>query len=512
MKIGVVVAGPAVPAWQSACVRALAAIDGVAVDMTVIEGAPAFPRGWAARLAGPAFARMRTGSLPARRVATLAGCDVVVDFTGLAAAVHPRDGVWTFRIGEDGDAREPFVREIGRGETTVDIELVRRIGESDELIRRGRFSVARLYSSTLRWALFEAARWPASFVAVLRDSRPIGALPLPPLRPRPPLALVDRVRFAVRLPLRFAGYFTEQLFEMTQWNVGTIAGEPRRVLEPGPLEIRWLPEPAPATFIADPFIVERDGRRVIFVEQYSDARGRGVIDAIELDRDDAVVRRETILDLPGHLSYPYPLELDGTLYLVPESVASREVATYRCVDFPWRWERGPVLFPAFDGLDTTLFEHDERWWALCTHVSRGASVALYAYYADAPRGPWYEHALNPVVVDVTCARPAGQLFRVDGALYRPGQSAAQSYGCGLAIARIDELTPQTYRETIVRRIDLGGHGRYADGTHTLSFAGNTIAIDGKHVYNDIRKPGWILSRLSKRLSHIGRRSAGPSPA
>jgi len=28
------------------------------------------------------------------------------------------------------------------------------------------------------------------------------------------------------------------------------------------------------------------------------------------------------------------------------------------------------------------------------------------------------------VVDVTCARPAGQTFRIDGALYRPGQSSA----------------------------------------------------------------------------------------
>jgi hypothetical protein len=312
--------------------------------------------------------------------------------------------------------------------------------------------------------------------------------------------------------MRLAGYLPERLFEVTEWNVGLIAGEPARVLEPGPLDVRWLPQPAHTTFIADPFLVERDGRRVLFVEQYAFGRDRGVIEAIELDRNDEIVRRETIIDLPGHLSYPYPLEVDGALYLVPESSSLNEVGTFRCVDFPWRWERGPALMAGFDGVDATLFEHDGRWWTMCTRLSRGPTLALYAYHAASPRGPWHEHALNPIVVDITCARPAGQLFRVDGALYRPGQSSAESYGCGLAIARVDELTPHTYRETVVRRIELGGHGPYDHGTHTLSFAGGTIAIDGKRAYRDLRKPIWGLVRWAKRLPRIGRARANPSPA
>jgi hypothetical protein len=512
VRIGVVVAGPAVPAWQSACVRALQALDDIAVDVAVVNGAPAFARGLAARLAGPAFARTPASALVRRGASASGACDVVLDLTGTAAAASAPEGLWSFRIGEDGDVRQPFVREIGRGSNTVDVELVRRIDGSDELIRRGRFSVARRYASTLRWSMFEAARWPAMFVARLRDGQPLGATPLAAKHPRPPLAFVDHVRFAVRLPLLYASYFHEQLLEVTEWNVGLIAGEPRRVLEPGPLEIRWLPRPPRATFIADPFLVERDGRRVLFVEQFEAGRDRGVIEALELNADDEVIQRKTIIDLPGHLSYPYPLEIDGTLYLVPESSALDEVRAFRCVEFPWHWERGPVLFPAFDALDTTVFEDGGRWWAVCTRVSGGPTLALYAYYAASPRGPWREHSLNPIVVDVTCARPAGQPFRVDGVLYRPGQSSADSYGCGLAIARIDELTPQTYRETVVCRLDLGGHGRYADGTHTLSFANGTIAIDGKHVRTDVRKLGWALSRLTKRLRRTGRARATPSPA
>ena len=512
MRVGVVVAGPAVPAWQSACVRALQALDGVTVDVAVADGAAAFARGLAGRLAGPAFARTPASALLRRPAGAPGPCDVVLDLTGTVAAASAREGLWSVRIGEDADARHPFVREIGRGANTVDVELVRRIDGHDELIRRGRFSVARRYASTLRWSMFEAARWPALFVARLRDGQPLDAVPLPAKRPRSPLAFVDHARFAVRLPLLYAGYFHEQLLEVTEWNVGLIAGEPRRLLEPGPLEIRWLPQPARATFIADPFLVERDGRRALFVEQYAADRDRGVIEALELNADDDVIRRETIIDLPGHLSYPYPLEVNGALYLVPESCALNEVGSFRCVEFPWRWERGPLLFPAFDALDTTVFEHDGRWWAYCTRVSRGPTLALHVYYAASPSGPWHEHPLNPIVVDVTCARPAGQTFRIDGVLYRPGQSSADSYGCGIAIARVDELTPLTYRETVVCRLDLGGHGRYADGTHTLSFGDGVIAIDGKHVDTDLRKLGWAFSRLTKRLRRIGRARAKPSPA
>ena len=520
MKVAVVVAGPAVPAWQSACVRALGALDGVDLEVVVTGGAPAFPRGLAGRLAGPAFARTRVAPLGARtRVAPLgarttsspAACDVVIDLTGIASGLSAPQGRWFFRIGVDGDCAAPFVREIGRGDTTVDVELVRRVDDRDELIRRGRFSVARLYASTLRWALFEAARWPASFVAALRDGRPLDTVPCGPQPRRAPPSTADRIRFALRLALLFGGYFVERLFEISQWNVGLIAGGPRRLLEPGPLDVQWLPRPPAATFIADPFVVERDGRRAIFVEQYTIERDRGVIEAIEVDRGGAIVRRETIIDLPGHLSYPYPLELDGELYLVPESAALGEVASHRCAEFPWRWERGPVLFPAFDGLDTTIFEHDGRWWAMCTRASRGPTLALYAYVADSPRGPWREHALNPIVVDVSSARPAGQPFVVDGVLYRPGQSSADSYGCGLAIARVDALTPETYRETIVRRIAFGG--TYAGGTHTLSFAGDSIAIDGKHRYFELRKPLWGLARMAKRVARRGERArATPSPA
>ena len=313
-----------------------------------------------------------------------------------------------------------------------------------------------------------------------------------------PLTLWERVRFGAALVANLARALWDDLFEIVEWNVGFVDGDARLLLAAAPLAVRWLPPPPRGTLIADPFVVERDGITALFVEAFEYRSSHGAIDALVLAADGSVSRRVRALDAATHLSYPYPVEIDGELYLVPENCAGNEVALYRCARFPDTWERESAIFPAFDGLDTTLFAHDGRWWAFCTRYSHGAAVALFAFHATSPRGPWTAHALNPIVCDASCARSAGQPFVVDGVWYRPGQDCSRSYGGGLAIARIDALTPSDYRETVVRRIDGRGLGRWSDGIHTVSFMRGALVVDGKRSYRSARKLAWALPRLLKR--------------
>ncbi len=315
------------------------------------------------------------------------------------------------------------------------------------------------------------------------------------------LGVAGGVRFGAALVRRLAAAAGSAFLGMAEWNVGFVEGGAARLLSAEPLDVRWLPAPSRNTFIADPFIVERDGVRALFVEAFEYGHGRGVIDALVLDAADNVVRRARAIDQPTHLSYPYPVEIDGDLYIVPENSEGNEVALYRCTRFPDRWERETALFPAFDGVDTTIFRHDERWWAFCTRYSHGSTLALYAFHAGSPRGPWSAHALNPIVVDVASARPAGQPFVVDGALYRPAQDCSESYGGGLVIARIDELTPTSYCEEIVQRHAARHLGRWSDGIHTVSFAGGRIVVDGKRVYSDFRK----IPSTARKIRSLARR-------
>ncbi|HEX3550204.1 MAG TPA: hypothetical protein VHT53_07515 [Candidatus Elarobacter sp.] len=487
MNVAVAVPSRRVPRWHAWCIEALRREPSLRVNVFAAGGEDE-PRG--ARVAGKSVVTVEVelDALPP------SDADLIVDLTPRGVPAAAPHGVWRFVLGEHDDVALPFGREVARGDDTYVAELIRRHDGREDTLRRGRFAVTRWYPIGLRVALAEIARWPATFAAAL-DAR--ATLPSVPREPvvRRPLGAGGKARFGASLGRRLAAACATAAFEVDEWNVGFVDGDAARVLSEEPFEVRWLPAPDPMTYIADPFVIERDGVRALLVETFDYADELGAIDALVLDDDDNVVRRTRALGNGSHLSYPYPVEIDGELYIMPENSAANEVALYRCVAFPDQWEREAVVFPAFDGVDTTLFRHDGRWWAFCTRYSRGSTLALHAFHADSPRGPWSAHALNPIVVDVACARPAGQPFVVDGKLYRPAQDCSDSYGGGLVIARIDELTPASYREEIVRRIDARQLGRWCDGIHTLSFARGRIVIDGKRVYHDFRKAPHVVKRL-----------------
>jgi hypothetical protein len=505
VNVAVAVASGRVPAWHRWCIDALRAEAGLRVRVVAIAGAAEWvPRGLAARLAGAALAPVDV----ALDSGDCSGADLVVDLTDRALSVPATYGVWSFRLGESDDTTLPFAREIAAGSRTFDTVLERRLGDRYAKLKTGRFAITRWYPTTLRIALAETARWPATFAAALAAGAELASEPSDAAASTAPAAF-ERLRFVSSLGQRLGNALSTALLDIAEWNVGFVNGGAARLLSAEPLDVHWLPQPEPRTYIADPFVAERDGVRALFVEGFDYQNERGTIDALVLDDADRVVRRQRVIDIETHLSYPYPVEIDGELYLIPENCSGNEVPLYRCVRFPDRWERESALFPAFDGVDTTLFAHEGRWWAFCTRYSRGSTLALNAFHADSPRGPWSPHALNPIVVDVSSARPGGQPFTVDGTLYRPGQDCSESYGGGLAIARIDELTPSAYREAIVQRHSARGFARWNAGIHTVSFTRGRIVVDGKHVYRDLRKLPGVARKVAARAALLlrGRRPA-----
>jgi hypothetical protein len=247
-------------------------------------------------------------------------------------------------------------------------------------------------------------------------------------------------------------------------------------------------------FWADPFVVVRDGRTYLFIEEYMQDTARGHIAVMEAGADGSWNTPVPVLQRPYHLSYPFTFWWEEQLFMVPESGGNRTVELYRCTEFPDAWELDTILLTDINAVDSTLIEHRGRWWMFLSighEWSRDLDEELSIFHAPTPRGPWTPHARNPVKTDVRSARPAGRFFEWKGNLYRPAQDCAERYGHAISLSRVLQLDETEYREVEVGRI-LPQWRPGLVATHTLNSAPGITVIDGL-----LRRPRFGEGRTSR---------------
>jgi glycosyltransferase involved in cell wall biosynthesis len=231
---------------------------------------------------------------------------------------------------------------------------------------------------------------------------------------------------------------------------------------------------------ADPCIVECNGRRLMFVEEYSIHDNKGVIACLELLADNKARRLGIALERPWHLSYPQVFESDGTWYLTVESGSVRRASLYRAAGLPLLWEHVGDLLSGCQCVDPTLYRKDGYWYLFAGVSESGGSTCdeLFLFVATALTGPYKPHPSNPIVRDVRRARPAGRLFERNGRLIRPAQDCAPDYGAAIVFNEVLELSPTRYRERELSRIspswlpDLWG-------CHTYCSVGQAEVVDAR---------------------------------
>jgi len=208
--------------------------------------------------------------------------------------------------------------------------------------------------------------------------------------------------------------------------------------------------PTPGTYWADPFVVEHDGERLLFVEEFDLKKKKGHIAVAPLHTNGTVAAATTVIDEPHHLSYPFVFAYENEIYMLPESSDNSTIDLYRSTDFPRSWQRTTTLMRDVYAVDSTLFFYRGRWWlftCLSSHSEAPARDELFLYYADSPLDTkWTPHPLNPIVSDARCARPAGRIFLDGGRIYRPAQDCSRRYGYGLRLMEVVKLNEEEYEE------------------------------------------------------------------
>ena len=238
--------------------------------------------------------------------------------------------------------------------------------------------------------------------------------------------------------------------------------------------------PPPDRYWADPFVLTRAGLHYVFVEEKIYQTKRGHIACLLLDTYGNLLSNETVLERPYHLSYPFLFEYKGQLYMLPESAQNRSLDVYRCTHFPGRWEFVQTLMQDVYAVDATLLEHAGKWWLFMNMKQEEGSSSLdrlFLYYADNPvTTDWTPHPLNPVVVDIRRARPAGCIYSQQGKLIRPSQDSSVRYGYALNFNRITKLSDTEYEEVSETRFEPPA-GKHILATHTFNRTEKITVLD-----------------------------------
>ena len=234
-------------------------------------------------------------------------------------------------------------------------------------------------------------------------------------------------------------------------------------------------------FYADPFLIEKDGKTYLFLEDFRYSEGRALISYCELGSDGSPGTPFEVLRRPYHLSYPFLFEHDGQMYMIPETKENRTIELYRATSFPTGWTLEAVLLNDIYAVDATIHKINDRFW-MFAGVSNGRYSScdeLGLFFADSLTGPWMPHPCNPVLSDVRRSRPAGALFTDGGRLIRPSQDCGKAYGYALVFSEVLTLTETEYEELPIARLD-PGWVRGNLGTHTYARTEQFEVIDGNY--------------------------------
>jgi hypothetical protein len=489
IHVGVVVPSSKPAAWIADAVRQLAATGAkVSVEAQSVS-VPAVPGTWGrllciagrdANVADPDIAQSLEG-LDGIEWADTDGdhpCDVDALFCiGVLAGTTPRGvirlGVWQLVV----DAASVGLRETVADEGAVALCLRRVDGDGE--LRPTWSRVQRLSPATSRArALWRAATLPARGLRdLVLGTTPAAYGPATDgFHEGAHLQATTAIGGSARLVGRGVATGARRVLARNEWFVATSMDEPGMLPDLGGM----TPIQAPRDrFWADPFPVVDGERACIFVEEWPYALGRGILAALEIERNGDWRRLGTVLEQPWHLSHPFLFRWQGEMWMMPESSAAATLELYRCVEYPLHWQRECVVMQDVPVVDATLHEGEDHWWLFANVGGDRISTheELHLFFADSPLGPWTPHPSNPIVSDPRSARPAGRLFEHEGQWFRPAQDCSVRYGRALVIQQILELSTERYAEQPLTHLQpeaLAGANRM----HTLNRDGWLTVVDG----------------------------------
>lgn len=259
-------------------------------------------------------------------------------------------------------------------------------------------------------------------------------------------------------------------------------------------EMKWFSMPR-NMFRADTFGISKDNRHYIFYEEYDFAKRYGMIGCVVLDQHFREIQRKLIFDDGHHYSFPLVFEYKGEHYMMPETLDRGKLSLFRAVSFPFEWKEEHVLLD-LPCIDSVVFFRDGYWWLIYSNEDTGNGVFFVRKNADL-FGDWRLSKEQKIAYGPYNSRGGGSVFESGGELYRVTQNCKDSYGQGVVINRIINLSDTDYREEAVREISAESMG--FRGFHTLTEWGPYTLVDKQAERLYLKPIGKIIKAIMDKV-------------
>jgi hypothetical protein len=401
-----------------------------------------------------------------------------------------KHGAFTLRFGEQ-NRRMPFWDEVANDQATSTTTIFWH----ESSLAHGR-AVRKVETCTFQGIFFTqnaeeplaaAARMLAGFCREIQRGgwceeklRAFANVPMGEAAPADYPTTFEAARFVVRKLARSAQLRWTNRGKELRWFVAMRPNPGASVTGPGRLDLAGFKEvslPPGSEVMADPFLVEAEGRQYLLFEEIAAGSSRGRLGCVEVFENGSCSEMKIILQRDYHLSYPCVVPANGELFLLPETSGAGRVDLYRFSRFPWEVEHVASLVEGVKLVDTTPILLDGRWYFFTTPVQPFMETLLF--WSDRLDGVWNPHPCSPISCSVRNGRPAGNLFWSEGRLYRPTQdwSISGHYAHAIQVNEVIRLTPTEFEERAVSWIPptwLPG----LLGTHTWNESSRLQVVDG----------------------------------
>jgi hypothetical protein len=261
-------------------------------------------------------------------------------------------------------------------------------------------------------------------------------------------------------------------------------------------DIKWLKDKSFDKFDADPFpLSSNDIHFKILIEEFIKKEGYAKISLMTLAKGNSHIQIKPLLKTKSHLSYPFIYRENEKVYVFPESSKNGKLSCYEFITSSESlvFVKDILTLPL---KDSTIIKHSDKFWIFGSTVDDNSNYILQVFYSNELLGPYHPHPLNGKIKGLDGIRPAGNILKVDGVLYRPSQNCKNKYGESITINKVNQLNEVNFEEEPYMEISVNNKKKNNNGIHcihTINAIDNFIFVDGQY---------WIFSPNQQLKSYF----------